>query len=70
MIKAKKKKNLLQRMEIKGIIHIYIRENERENNCDTLKNVIEELPEDTSLVVMEECVNNEVDDDNRRNLFE
>ena len=35
-----------------------------------MKKVIKELPDDTSPVVMEECVNDETDDEKKRNSIE
>ena len=35
-----------------------------------MKKVIEELPDDTSTVEMEECVDDTVDDENKLNLIE
>ena len=35
-----------------------------------MKKIIKECPDDTSPVVMDECVNDEVDHDNKRNLIE
>ena len=52
------------------MIHRYITENENEHNQDILEKLIEECPEDTSPVKMEEGVNDEVYDENRRNLIE
>ena len=53
-----------------GVINRDITENEKETNQDTLKKLIEECPDDTSPVEMEDCVNDEVDDENKRNLIE
>ena len=53
-----------------GVIHTDITENEKETNWDTLKKVIEKWAYDTSPVVMEEFVNDEVDYDNKHILIE
>ena len=46
----------------KGVIHRYINENETETNWDTFNKETEELPDNTSPVVMEEYVIDEIDD--------
>ena len=47
-------------------MHRYITENEKKLTGIPLKK-IEEWPEDKSPVVTEECVNDELDDDNKNN---
>ena len=49
--------------EYEGVIHRDMTENEKETIRDTLDKVIEECPDDTSPVDMEEGVNNEDDDE-------
>ena len=56
--------------ENEGLIHRYFTENEKETNQDTLNRFIEEFPDDTSPVVMEECVNYELDYENKNNAIE
>ena len=53
-----------------GVTHRDITENKRETNQDTLKKVTEELPDDKYPVGMEECVNDDLDDENKHNLIE
>ena len=50
-----------------GVIHIYITEYEKETIRDTFDNVIEECPDYTSPVDMEEWVYDKVYDENEKN---
>ena len=52
--------------ENEDAIHIDITENETETNMDTYKDVIDELPDDTSIAMMQYCVNNNLDDTNKK----
>ena len=61
MTKSKKQKN-----KNEGVIHIDITENKKETNRDTLNNLIEEFPDDTTSEEMEECLNDEDDDEQRK----
>ena len=45
-------------------------ENETETNLDTLVEVINEFPDDTSPVVMVNCVNGELEDSNQNDFIE
>ena len=53
--------------EYEGVIHRDMTENEKETIRDTLDKVIEECPDDTSPVEMQDCVNDEVYDENQKN---
>ena len=55
--------------ENEGIIHRYIIENKIETNRDKWNKVIEEFPDNMSLVVMNECVNAELDGRNQHYLI-
>ena len=52
------------------VMHISMNENKTENNWDTLEEVIYECPYDTSSVVMEDYVNEELDNSNHNYLME
>ena len=54
----------------KGLIHIYVTDNKKETNLDTLNAVMEEWPDDTTPVEMEICVNDEDDDEKEKNSRE
>ena len=45
-------------------------ENETETNQDTLEDVIDELPYETSPVVMDYCLNEELDCSNQNDVIE
>ena len=52
------------------VIHINMYENDTETNWYTLEQVIDEWPYETSPVVMEYCVNEELDNSNQHYLIE
>ena len=52
------------------MIHSNRNENDTENNRDTLEEVIKELPDDTSPVVMDDCVNEGLYDSNQNYLVD
>ena len=52
------------------MIHRKMNENETENNQDTFKQVIDEFPDDTLPVMMEDDLNEEIDDRNQNYLIE
>ena len=56
---TKKEKNADSKNE--GVIHRNITENENETNWYTLKKLIEEYPDNTPQIDMEECVNDKDD---------
>ena len=56
------KKEITSENEDEGVIHRDITEYKKETNQDTLDKVIEESPDDTSPIDMEECVNNKNDE--------
>ena len=54
--------------ENEDMIHIHMKNNEAENNRDAFNNVIEEFPDDTSPVMMDNCGNEELDKINQDNF--
>ena len=55
-------KEITPENEHEGVIHINITDYKWDTIQDNLNKLIEELPNDTSPVEMEECVNNEDND--------
>ena len=51
-----------------NMTHSHIHYHIKETNKDTLYKVIEDIPDDTSPDMMEDCVNEELDDRNQNNL--
>ena len=64
------KKEITSENEYQGVIHRDIIEYEKETIWDTMDKVIEECPNATSPVDMEECVNDKVYDENEKMMRE
>ena len=50
----------------KNVIHRYITDNETEEKTNNYKELIEELPDETSPTMIDDCVNKNLDDRNRK----